>query len=283
MKTSKRHESMIGFCALWLRTALVSAVMAAVIPVMAFAQAGLPTMSPEDFYLVTGVVFDWSGKTRFKDKDCSSASPNALYGCGTGVDGAPLSSLGDFGPMAGFNLGVGYVVVPALRLEAVIQYRPDFSFEGRANFVQPKATDRQAVSANLASLSGMLAAYLDLAEFGLPRLGPFSPFTGGGVGLSRIGIDETRMTFLKTTTVVPRGTTVNFAWMLTAGVSTSLRKRMILGLAWRYTDSGIVETGKTKGRIVWRDGSRDPLEIDLAETRANLSSQGLRISLRYVF
>ena len=167
-------------------------------------------MSPEDFYLVTGVVFDWSGKTRFKDKDCSSASPNALYGCGTGVDGAPLSSLGDFGPMAGFNLGVGYVVVPALRLEAVIQYRPGFSFEGRANFVQPKATDRQAVSANLASLSGMLAAYLDLAESGLPRLGPFSPFTGGGVGLSRIGIDETRMAFLKTTTVVPRGTTVNF-------------------------------------------------------------------------
>ncbi len=66
-------------------------------------------------------------------------------------------------------------------------------------------------------------------------------------------------------------------------MSTSLRKRMILGLAWRYTDSGIVETGKAKGRIVWRDESRDPLEIDLAETRANLSSQGLRISLRYVF
>ena len=283
LKTSKRHKSMIGFRALWPRTALVSAVMAAVIPVMAFAQTGLPTMSPEGFYLVTGVVFDWSEKTRFKDKDCSSASPNALYGCGTGVDGAPLSSLGDFGAMAGFNLGVGYVVVPALRLEAVIQHRPGFSFEGHANFVQPKAADRQTISANLASLSGMLAAYLDLAEFGLPRLGPFSPFAGGGVGLSRIGIDETRMTFLKTTTVVPRGERVNFAWMLTAGVSTSLRKRMILGLAWRYTDSGIVETGKAKGRIVWRDGSRDPLEINLAETRANLSSQGLRISLRYVF
>ena len=91
------------------------------------------------------------------------------------------------------------------------------------------------------------------------------------------------MAFLKTTTVVPRGERVNFAWMLSAGVSTSLRKRMILGLAWRYTDSGIVETSKAMGRIVWRDGSRDSLEIDLAETRANLSSQGLRISLRYVF
>ena len=68
LKTSKRHKSMIGFRALWPRTALVSAVIAAVIPVMAFAQTGLHTMSPEGFYLVTGVVFDWSEKTRFKDK-----------------------------------------------------------------------------------------------------------------------------------------------------------------------------------------------------------------------
>ncbi len=37
---------------------------------------------------------------------------------------------------------------------------------------------RQEVSARLSSLSGMFAAYVDLPQLGLPRLGPFSPFIG---------------------------------------------------------------------------------------------------------
>ena len=38
----------------------------------------------------------------------------------------------------------------------------------------------------------MLAAYVDLPQLGLPRLGPFSPFIGGGVGASYIDIGKTR-------------------------------------------------------------------------------------------
>ncbi len=237
--------------------------------------------SRNDFYLRAGVVLDRSEKTRFKDADCTSTSPAALYGCGNGIDNAPLSSLGDFGTMAGFELGLGYAVAPALRLEAVIQYRPNFSFEGRANFTQ--TTDQQAVSADLSSLTGMLAAYLDLPELGLPRPGPFSPFIGAGGGLSRINIDETHMAFPKTTTIVPGGQRGNFAWMLVAGFAASPREKITLDLAWRYTDHGTVETGRAKGRIVWRDGNRDPLEIDLAGTRADLRGHGLRLSLRYAF
>ena len=99
----------------------------------------------DGFYLRAGFVADGSKPTRFKDEDCSSTSPAALYGCGDGVDGAPLSSLGDFGTKAGIDLGLGYVAAPALRLEAVVQHRPRFSFDGRANFRQ--TTDRQDVSA----------------------------------------------------------------------------------------------------------------------------------------
>ena len=177
------EKPMIRFHTSWLRTALVAAVAAAAMPAMASAQPVPPTTSPvaigtagsvssgptsrDDFYLRAGVVLDRSEKTRFKDTDCTSTSPAALYGCGNGIDNAPLSSLGDFGTMAGFELGLGYAVAPALRLEAVIQYRPNFSFEGRANFTQ--TTDQQAVSADLSSLTGMLAAYLDLSELGLPR------------------------------------------------------------------------------------------------------------------
>ena len=285
---------MIGFPSSWIRTAFGAAITAAVIPVLALAQTtdriveGAPTppvsnaaTASEGFYFVTGVVFDWSAETRFQDKNCSSTSPSALYGCGKGIDGAPLSARGNFRTLAGLDLGIGYVMAPSLRLEAVMQYRPGFSFKGSSNFVQ--TADRQDVSADLSSLHGLLAGYWDLNEFGLPGIGSLRPFIGGGGGLSRIDSDETRMEFLKTTTVVPGGQQVNFAWVLTAGVAKSLGERVTLDLAWRYTDSGTVETGQEKGWIVWRDGSRDPLEIDLAETRANLASHGLRISLRYEF
>ena len=208
------------------------------------------------------------------DKDCSSETPAALYGCGTGVDGANLSASGEFARAPGFEVGAGYVATKRIRVEAAVQYRPPFSFNGRANFVQ--TTGPQDVSADLSSLTATLSAYADL-----PGTGPLSPFIGCGGGLSRNSIDETRMEFARTTTVVPGASRVGFAFLLTAGVAVRIRGKTTVDIGWRYTDSGAVETGRAKGRIVWRDGSRDPLELDLAETTANLTSHGLRASLRY--
>jgi opacity protein-like surface antigen len=76
---------------------------------------------------------------------------------------------------------------------------------------------------------------------------------------------------------------MGFARMLTAGVGVSLTEAVTIDLAYRYTNSGAAETGRATGRIVWHDGSREPLELGLAETRAKLSGQGFRISLRYGF
>ena len=183
--------------------------------------------------------------------------------------------------MAGVEFGVGHILTRATRVEVLVEYRPRFAFDGRANFLEP--TRQQSVSADLSSLSGMLAAYVDLPELGVPRLGRFSPFLGGGAGAVRVEIGETRMAFPRTTTIVPGGRRVNLAWMLTAGVATSLSDDTTLELAWRYTDLGPVETGQGKGRVVWRDGSREPLPLKLAPTRAKLRSHGLRLSLRYGF
>ena len=239
------------------------------------------TAQANGFYLRAGGSLEGSGETRFKDKSCSSTSPPALYGCGTGNDGAPKSSLGDFGTMAGFEFGIGRAVAPAVRLEAVLQHRPSFSFKGRANFVQ--TTARQSVSADLSSLSGMIAAYVDLPRLGLSRFGPFSPFVGAGAGVSRIHIGETRMEFPRTATIVPGGQRVGLARMLMAGVGIGLTETVTLDLGYRYRNSGTAETGRATGRIVWHDGSRDPLELDLAETRARVSTQGFWVSMRYKF
>ena len=236
-----------------------------------------------DVYVRAGVGLDWSEDTRFKDKDCTNHTPPAiyaLYGCGTGNDGAPLSTRGDFSAPAGFEFGLGHAILPALRIEALFQYRPRFTLTGRANFLQTQG--RQEVSARLSSLSGMFAAYVDLPQLGLPRLGPFSPFIGGGAGAAYIDIGKTRMQFARTRTIVPGGHQVNFAWMLTAGVGTAITDRLTLELAYRYTDSGDVETDEGIARVVNRDG--DVLvPLTVGRTRAHLSSHGMWLSLRYAF
>ena len=91
------------------------------------------------------------------------------------------------------------------------------------------------------------------------------------------------MTFPRTTTTVPGAGRTDVAWMVTAGLAAALRERTTLELAWRYTDLGEVRTGRGAGRVVWRDGSREPLPLDLAATRGRLKGHGLRLSLRFAF
>ena len=184
-----------------------------------------PATAAGGFYLRAGIGLDRPAGTRFTDVDCSSSSPAAVYGCGTGGDGAPYRSVGDFETVVPLEVGLGYGVAPAARLEVLVEYRPRFVFEGRANFLEP--TRLQSVAADISSISGMLAAYVDLPGAGLPGFGPFRPFIGAGFGA--------------------------------------------------------VRTGRGGGRVVWRDGSREPLSLDLAATRAKLASHGLRLSLRYAF
>ncbi len=231
-----------------------------------------------DWYLRAGIGLDHPEKTNFADRDCSSASPAALYGCGTGSDGAPYRSVGDFGLVTPLELGLGYTLTPEVRLEVLVEYRPRFDFKGRANFLSPES--RQSVAADLSSFAGMLAAYIDLPGLSVPGL---DPFVGAGLGAVRTRIGQTRMTFPKTTTIVPDAGRTGLAWMVTAGVAAALDERVTVDLAWRYTDLGTVHTGRGAGRIIWRDGNREPLPLDLAETRAKLAGHGLRLSLRYSF
>ena len=153
-----------------------------------------------DFYLRGGIGLDRPTDTVFTDRDCSSSAPAALHGCGTGGDGAPYRSRGGFGTAPALELGLGYAG-GAARFEVLVEYRPRFAFEGRANFLAPER--RQSVAADLSSVSGMVAAYVDLAGLGLPKPGPFAPFVGAGVGAVRSRTGEMRMTFPATTTIVP--------------------------------------------------------------------------------
>ena len=276
---SNLKDGRAGTAGRW--AALAAAAAAALVTAGTAAVSAQSVPASSELYLRAGAVLERPAGARFTDRNCASESPAALYGCRTGLDGAPLSTLGGFGTTAGYELGVGYAAGSALRIEAVVAHRPRAAFEGRANFVQ--TSGRQAVSADVSAVSGLLAAYLDLPALGLPRLGPFAPFVGGGAGVSRVAIGETRMEFPRTTTLVPGGRQVSLAWMPAAGVATALGPRVTLDVAWRYLHLGSVDTGRGAGRVVWRDGGREPLEIALAETTAALAGHGLVVSMRYAF
>ena len=192
-----------------------------------------------DYYLRGGIGLDRPGKANFTDVDCSTTAPAALYGCGTGGDGARLRSAGDFGTVPTVELGLGYAK-GAARFELLVEYRTRFEFEGRANFLAPG--QRESVSAKLSSVSGMLAVFADLAALGAPKAGPFAPFVGAGIGIAHTRIGKTAMTFPATTTTVPGGDRTGLAWMATAGVAVELEERVTFDLAWRYTDLGEVRS-----------------------------------------
>jgi len=231
-----------------------------------------------DLYLRGGLGLDWPDNAVFTDSDCFSTVPAALYGCGTGGDGAPYRSAGDFGTVPALEIGLGYAT-GAMRIEVQLEYRPRFEFEGRANFLAPDR--RQSVSANLSSVTGMLAGFVDLAGLDLPKSGSLVPFAGAGIGVAHTRIGKTTMTFPATTTLVPGGSRTRLAWMATAGIAMALDERVSLDLAWRYTDLGGIRTPQGQGSVVWRDGSRQPLLLDLAPTKAGLRGHGVRLSLRY--
>ncbi len=156
--------------------------------------------------------------------------------------------------MIPLELGLGFAVAPAARLEVLVEYRPRFAFRGRANFLSPES--RQFVAADLSSFAGMVAAYIDLPGSGVPKIGPFGPFVGAGLGVARTRIGQTRMTFPATTTIVPGASRTDLGWMVTAGVAAALGERVTLDLAWRYTDLGAVHTGRGAGRVIRRDRPR---------------------------
>lgn len=253
---------------------------AAIVAVLSAAMS-TGALAAEGCYLRVGLGFDLPTETEFRDKvNCASTEPAALYGCGLGGDGASYRTLGDFSTATGFEVAIGGPVAHAVRMEAIVEYRPRLAFSGLANYLPPE--QRQDVSVDASALSGMVAAYTDLPALGLPRLGPFDPFVGAGIGVARNRTGETQMMFQKTTTHVPGGHRTGFAWMVTAGVSTALGESTTLELAWRYSDLGTVETATGGGRVVWNDGSNE-IPLNQGATEAHLRSHGLRLSLRYVF
>ena len=269
----------------WLRTArrIAGPALAAVAMSIACGVA-----DAQDVYLRAGIGLDQPASTQFEDVDRNGGgtapaceTPCALYGTGPGNDGAPIRSIGTFSIAPSLDIGIGYRVSSAVRMEAFIESKQTYKFVGTANFRDIDPGFRQSVTTNGSVTAGMLAAYLDLFWLGFGDENAFHPFVGAGIGTARISIHETRMTFPRTITLVPGASRNGLAWMATAGLAVPVSERAILDIAWRYTDYGEIQTGQGDGPIVSRASGNELLRVNFAESRGRLRSNGIRLSLRY--
>ena len=234
------------------------------------------------WYVRGGIGLDHPSKAEFSDYDCTADGLGYLYGCGTGYDGARRRSFGGFGNPGAVEAGVGFVVGPSMRVEALVAYRPRVLYRGKANW--GTAATRQITTAKISSLSGMLTAYADLPlSSGTAGTGRVHPFVGVGLGVARNRVHGKQIDFTKTTTIVPGGVQTDTTWMVEVGSGIKLNARTTLDIAWRYTDLGVASTGLGDGSLVYKDG-RNPLNLaNLAPTGARITGLGMRLSLRYAF
>jgi opacity protein-like surface antigen len=243
----------------------------------------IPAAAQTGVYVRGGLSLDWSRDTRSTDRECGATAPPALFGCGIGIDGQPLSASGDFGFPIGLEGGVGYRLAPMFRVEGLLTYRRGTEFEGEANFIGTPPP--QPVTGRLDTFTGMAVAYLDFPGFGVPMLaGPLEPFVGLGVGLSHHDLGSVTYAFPglspEASTVLSGGTRTSLSYMLTAGVAARLSPQLTIDLAYRYTDLGTVGTDEGPAVITRRTFTRT---LDIAETEADLTTHGLSASVRFGF
>lgn len=255
-----------------IRSTLLIALIATSTPAMA------GEMRP---YLRAAIGADISGDATFRDADCSRTSPPALFGCEDGSDGNPIGADGDFGSSVMLEAAAGLEVTDYLRLEAAFSYRPGFAFDGEANFL--RAGSNQPVSGDVNQMGAMAFAYLSpLAALGIESR--LQPFIGAGAGVSRNEIGQMTYDFPDLRqprySVTPDGTNTDFAWSVTAGLSYEVSDRLLLDLAWRYSDFGTVQTDRGN---LFNQFSNRTLEIEIGETEAELTSHSASLSARWRF
>lgn len=252
-----------------LRPALFPLLVLSLLPGILQAQ--------EERYVRAAVSVDWPRDTRFHDNDCSNTAPPALFGCAVDASGQALAARGELDRALGMEAAIGYRVNRLLRLEGMLQYRPDLEFVGQANFLG--VSGEQPVTTDASALGAFVTLYADL-----PDLGRLQPYAGVGVGASYNRLDATRYGFpglgASAATVVPSGSEVEAAWLISIGAGLPLGEHLMLDVMYRYSDLGELQSAAGDATIVRQSGTR---AIPIDGTAAELRSQGVVMSLRYRF
>jgi opacity protein-like surface antigen len=228
-----------------------------------------------DYYIRISGGIDWLNDANFRDGGGNGA---ALFGAANGSDGRPIGAYGDFDPYGFVEGAAGMRLLPWLRSEVALAYRPSMHYSGQANFIG--VTGSQPVSGNADSLSSLLNFYFDANALPGVSFGRFQPYVGGGIGVAANWIGKMTYRFPQLAkhnySIIPGGEKTDLAFMATAGTGFELTKHLMLDVSYRYTDLGRVQT--------------DPgiMEMDtttqrIGGTTAPLRAHGMLMGLRYHF
>lgn len=271
--TSRSRRGRDGDTGQHVRVSTVCAWLA----VFVAGAVGSPLAADAGFYLRGSLGADATEEGRFRDDDCSSTQPPALFGCVAGNDGEPLGATGDFGTVPAVEVGVGVRWSHRIRTELRLDVRPRLDFAGDANFL---AVDgEQPVDADGSALALFAVVLVDLSD-----VGPLTPFLGAGLGASSLRTGEVTYRFPglgdEAVTVIRGGDHTSMAHLLTAGLSWPLGERTVLELAYRYVDLGELRTDAGRATIVRSSGT---FELDIAGTLLAVRAHGVELGLRYRF
>jgi opacity protein-like surface antigen len=240
----------------------------------------IPPAQAGQWYARIAAGIEDSRSSNFSDDDCSATSPPALYGCGSGSDGRALGTYGDFDSFASFDAALGRRVLPWLRTDISVSWRPNMVYSGQANFTGVKGA--QPVYSSAEAFTAMFNFFADLIPSGDGPLSIFQPYIGAGLGLSYNKMDAMTFLFpgLKThkISITPSGSSLDPAYTFSLGTGIVISDRISIDIAYRWSHLGRVETDA--GRMYM---NHVPQGMNIAGTSARLQTHGVQLGLRYTF
>jgi opacity protein-like surface antigen len=217
-------------------------------------------------FIRAGAGYERGRDTAVRDRDCGATAPPALFGCG-------FEAAGGFGRAPSFELAAG--AGSRARVELALASR-ELDLDATSNFTG--VAGDQPVHAEGRSLSATVNGALELA----PRSWRLRPFITAGAGVARNTTGEIVYSFPgigdEAVTITRGGAHTGFAWNAGLGISFDLTDALTLDLAFRHIDLGTVRSPRGTATII-RPTHTVELEID--ETRADVATRGVTLSLRW--
>lgn len=217
-----RYAAMAGFL-----------TMAASVPAAQAADLLAPPMMPEPYEFPVAGGWYLRGDVGFSnqsiDRFTNPVAPADTLVLQKGFDAAPLA-----------GAGVGYKFNDWLRADLTGEYRARANFHGLDRYTDPFSTSGTGFATNeyyasKSEIVGLANIYFDLGTWH-----GFTPFVGGGVGVSHNTIHDWRDTNVPTGSVAFGRTTsvTNFAWAAHAGVAYAVSPNFSVEFAYRYIHLG---------------------------------------------
>jgi opacity protein-like surface antigen len=143
------------------------------------------------------------------------------------------SDLDGFGASALIGGGLGFRILPFLRTDFTLSYRPNYGGSANENGVQ--------ATSSIHSLTGFFNAYVDI-----PTPTPFTPYLGAGLGIGRNTIGTTTLSSGGATGSVGGASETRLAYQAIAGLSYPVFVGAALDLSYHFVDAGRFTTSGTE-------------------------------------